>query len=63
MTDWPTDVVALVDALGINRFIVAGHLSAGPYAVACAALLSDRVSAAPVLAGVTDMAWPKACAF
>ncbi|MGA1842215.1 MAG: alpha/beta fold hydrolase [bacterium] len=60
MSDWPKDVVRLADALGIDRFIVAGHSSGGPYAIACAALLPNRVSGAIVLAGVTDMAWPEA---
>jgi pimeloyl-ACP methyl ester carboxylesterase len=60
ITDWPSDVVALADALAVDRFIVAGHSSGGPYAVACAALLPDRVSAGLVIAGVTDMGWPGA---
>lgn len=60
LIDWPADVAALADALGIDRFIVAGHSSGGAYAVACAALLTGRVTAAVVLAGVTDMAWPDA---
>jgi pimeloyl-ACP methyl ester carboxylesterase len=60
ITDWPADVVAVADALAIRRFIVAGHSSGGPYAVACAALLPDRVSTGLVIAGVTDMGWPPA---
>lgn len=60
LADWPADVAALADALGIARFIVAGHSSGGPYAVACAALLPKRVSAGIVLGGVTDMGWPSA---
>lgn len=60
MADWPADVLALADALGIDRFMVAGHSSGGPYAVVCAALLPDRVAGALVIAGVTDMAWPDA---
>jgi pimeloyl-ACP methyl ester carboxylesterase len=60
MADWPSDIAALADALGIDRFIVAGHSSGGPYAVACAALLPERVSAAIILSGVTDMGWPAA---
>lgn len=60
MADWPTDVAALADALGVNRFLVAGHSSGGPYAVACAALLRERVVAGVVLGGVTDMGWPGA---
>jgi pimeloyl-ACP methyl ester carboxylesterase len=60
MADWPADVAALADALGIERFMVAAHSSGGPYAVACAALLPRGVVAGVVVAGVTDMAWPEA---
>jgi pimeloyl-ACP methyl ester carboxylesterase len=60
LADWPRDVAALADALAIDRFVVAGHSSGGPYAVACAALLPERVSAGIILGGVTDMGWPGA---
>jgi len=60
MADWAIDVATLADHLGIGRFAVAGHSSGGPYAVACAALLPNRVTAALVLSGVTNMAWPGA---
>jgi pimeloyl-ACP methyl ester carboxylesterase len=60
LADWPADVVALADALGIERFLVAGHSSGGPYALACAAELRERVVGGVVLAGVTDMGWPGA---
>ncbi len=60
MLDWPTDVATLADALQVDRFLVAAHSSGGPYAVACAALLSERVLGGTVIAGVTDMAWPGA---
>lgn len=60
MADWPTDVVGLADALQIDRFLVAGHSSGGPYAVACAALLGERVLGGALLAAVTDMAWSDA---
>jgi pimeloyl-ACP methyl ester carboxylesterase len=60
MTDWPSDVAGLADALGVDSFTVAGHSSGGPYAVACAALLPDRVVAGIVFGGVTDMGWPGA---
>jgi pimeloyl-ACP methyl ester carboxylesterase len=60
MADRPLDVAELADALGIDRFVVAGHSSGGPYAVACAALLPERVSAGIILGGVTDMGWPSA---
>lgn len=60
MADWASDVAALAEALDIDRFVVAGHSSGGPYAVSCAALLPERVLAGIVFGGVTDMAWPGA---
>ena len=35
-TDWPADVTALADALGLDRFGVLGVSGGGPYALACA---------------------------
>ena len=58
--DWADDVAALADHLGIDRFAVIGLSSGGPYTVACAALLNDRVCGAVIAAGNTDMSWPEA---
>jgi pimeloyl-ACP methyl ester carboxylesterase len=41
-----TDVAAVADTLGIGRFAVFGHSGGGPHALACAALLPERVIAA-----------------
>lgn len=60
MRDWPGDVAALADHLEVDRFVVIGLSAGGPYAVACAALLPDRVASAGVLNGVTDMGWAPA---
>jgi pimeloyl-ACP methyl ester carboxylesterase len=54
------DTAALADHLGVGRFGVMGLSSGGPYAVACASLLGDRVLGAVVAAGNTDMSWPDA---
>ena len=43
------DVAAVADALGIGRFAVLGHSGGGPHALACAALLPERVTAAASL--------------
>jgi pimeloyl-ACP methyl ester carboxylesterase len=57
MADWPRDIAALADHLGIDRFAVIGLSSGGPYVAACAALLRDRVVAAASIAGLSDMGW------
>jgi deazaflavin-dependent oxidoreductase (nitroreductase family) len=42
--DWPADVSAIADALGIDAFGVVGHSGGGPHAFACGAALSpDRL--------------------
>ena len=52
ISDWPPDVAACADQLGIGRFAVAGISGGGPYAAACAALLPARVRCAVLLSGV-----------
>src|SRR5665648_1059365 len=46
------DVAAIADALGIERFAVMGHSGGGPHALACAALLPERVLGAVSVAGL-----------
>jgi len=58
--DWVADIMALCDHLGVERLAVMGLSSGGPYTVACASLLGDRVVGALVAAGNTDMSWPGA---
>lgn len=43
VADVVPDVVAIADALGMDRFAVRGASMGGPHALACAALLPDRV--------------------
>ena len=45
LLSWADDVAALADHLGIDRFAVLGFSGGGPYALACAAALGDRVTA------------------
>ncbi len=49
--DCAPDVVALVDALGVERFHVVGTSGGAPHALACAALLPARVISAAIVAG------------
>jgi len=46
------DVAAILDALGHHRFVTAGWSGGGPHALACAARLPGRCTAAATLAGV-----------
>lgn len=47
-----SDVAEVADLLGIGRFAVLGASGGGPHALACAALLRDRVIGAVCLAGI-----------
>lgn len=47
-----SDVAKIADALKIERFAVFGHSGGGPHALACAALLPERVSAVVNVAGL-----------
>jgi pimeloyl-ACP methyl ester carboxylesterase len=49
--DWPADVTSLADALEIGRFAVFGYSGGGPYALACARKIPERLTAAGVAAG------------
>ena len=50
------DIELLCDHLGIDRFGVVGLSGGGPYVLACAAALPDRVVAGCVLGGVAPVA-------
>lgn len=60
IVDWPADVAFLADSLGIERFAVAGHSGGGPYALACAYALPQRVTLAAVISGLGPLEAPKA---
>jgi pimeloyl-ACP methyl ester carboxylesterase len=49
--DWPDDVAFLADALAIERFAVFGYSGGGPYVLACAHKIPDRLAAAGIAAG------------
>jgi pimeloyl-ACP methyl ester carboxylesterase len=52
VADCAGDVAALADHLGADRFVTLGWSGGGPHALACAALMRDRVLAAATIAGV-----------
>ena len=50
VADCATDVAAIAEALGYERFYSVGGSGGGPHSIACAALLADRVIAAATIA-------------
>jgi pimeloyl-ACP methyl ester carboxylesterase len=50
--DAATDAAAVLDAIGVDRVVTMGASGGGPHALACAALLPERVTAAVTLAAV-----------
>jgi pimeloyl-ACP methyl ester carboxylesterase len=57
---WAEDVEQLADALALENFAVVGLSGGGPYTLACAHELPDRVVAAAVLGGVAPSVGPEA---
>jgi pimeloyl-ACP methyl ester carboxylesterase len=51
LLDWPADVAEFADNLGIDRFSVVGVSGGGPYALACAFAIPNRLSACGIVAG------------
>ena len=49
VADVAQDVAAIADAMGVDRFAVVGRSGGGPHALACAAMLPDRVTRAAAL--------------
>ena len=53
LLDWPTDIIYLLDHLGINECIIIGHSGGAPYAYACAkSLPNERLTAIIITSGV-----------
>jgi pimeloyl-ACP methyl ester carboxylesterase len=70
--NWPDDVAALADVLGIDRFAIVGVSGGGPYALACARFIPRRLTAVGVVCGLgpvgepwalRDMLWSRRLVF
>ena len=60
LLDWAKDVDELADKLNIGRFGVLGFSGGGPYAIACAYHLPERLTAAVVINGLGPLTIPNA---
>jgi pimeloyl-ACP methyl ester carboxylesterase len=58
--DWADDAQKVVDYLGHDQFIAAGLSGGGPYALACAHEMPDRVRVVGLLGSVSPVAGPEA---
>ncbi len=60
VVDFALDIEQLADALDLERFAVAGLSGGGPYALACAHEMPERVVAGAILGGVAPSVGPDA---
>ena len=51
ISDWPADVAAIADNLGLDRFGVVGVSAGGPFALACASSIPERLDRVIDVAG------------
>lgn len=57
ISDWAADVLALADALALDRFGIIGHSAGGAYAAACACLLpASRLRGVALVSSVAPVA-------
>lgn len=54
--DWPGDAAALIDHLGVDRFAAVGISGGAPYALACAAVLQERVTRVCIVSSMGPVA-------
>jgi pimeloyl-ACP methyl ester carboxylesterase len=62
IADWPRDIAALADALGLDRFAVVANSGGGPYGAACARYLPNRVRGLALVCGLGPLEAPGALA-
>ena len=54
LLDWPRDVVAIADFLGLAKFGVFGVSGGGPHAAVCAHQLAPRLLGAAIVCGIAE---------
>jgi pimeloyl-ACP methyl ester carboxylesterase len=52
LLDWAEDVVELADSIRVDRFSIVGFSGGGPYALACAYKIPDRLISCGIVSGV-----------
>jgi pimeloyl-ACP methyl ester carboxylesterase len=59
VASYADQIAAVADLLGVSRFGVVGWSGGGPFALACGALLPERVTAVATMAGLAHLANPE----
>ena len=59
ISDWPDDVLQLTRSLGDRRFAVMGVSGGGPYALACAWKMPEKLSAVKIVGGLAPLDRPE----
>ena len=62
LLEWPEDVAALANHLGIETFAVSGWSAGGPYALVCAYRIPERVTAVELISSAGPYDRPAATA-
>jgi pimeloyl-ACP methyl ester carboxylesterase len=60
LLDWPDDVAQLAEALNIDQFAAIGLSGGGPYLLACAYKMPERLTSAIVISGMGPVDNPEA---
>jgi pimeloyl-ACP methyl ester carboxylesterase len=55
ISDWPKDVSALTDAFGFERVAILAISGGAPYALACAAIIPERLTRVTVVGGIAPL--------
>lgn len=62
LLNWPDDMLELADALGLDRFFLLGTSGGGPYALACACRIPQRLVRVALVSGLGPLDRPGALA-
>lgn len=60
LLDWPKDIAELADTLKIDKFSILGYSGGGPYALACAYQIPERLNKVCVISGMVPKSTTKA---
>ena len=60
LIDWPDDIVQLADGLGLERFSILAYSGGGPFALACASEIPDRLEKVVIVSGMGPADAPEA---